>query len=550
MLDMSHNVLLSRAASYALAAALLSFAGARPLSAQGVGGPPRGSQRTLSLDDALSVAERASEDVGIARAGLDRARGEQQRARSQFLPQIGGTASYTRALASEFDDISFGPPDTRQPCRVFVPPGSGPSTGERLDSLERALALATDCRPTGGGGIDFSNLPFGRENTWRVGLDVSQPLFAGGRIVAQNRIATAGRRNAEIEFASTRAQVVLDVVQAYYDAVLTDRLYGIAQATLQQAETTLTQTRLARQVGTQPEFELLRAQVTRDNQLPVLVQRRTDREIAYLRLKQLLEIPLDEPLTLTSGLGDSLVATPARLASRTVVTPDTATEGRAPVRQAEELLHVQEGLLRVARSQRLPAVSVFSQYGRVGYPAGGVPAWNEFNSNWNVGVTLSLPLFTGGRIRGDELVARANLDEQRLRLQQVRELTTLDTRTALAQHEAAEASWQASAGTAEQAARAYQIAEVRFSEGISTQTELSDSRILLQQAQANRALAARDLQVARARLALLKDLPLAGLSGGASAPRGQQSPEPQGQQRPPQQSADQSQERFTGAGSP
>ena len=54
------------------------------------------------------------------------------------------------------------------------------------------------------------------------------------------------------------------------------------------------------------------------------------------------------------------------------------------------------------------------------------------------------------------------------------------------------------------------IANVRFEEGVSTQTELADARILLQQAQANRAQAARDLQLARIRLALLPALPLSG----------------------------------------
>ena len=45
-------------------------------------------------------------------------------------------------------------------------------------------------------------------------------------------------------------------------------------------------------------------------------------------------------------------------------------------------------------------------------------------------------------------------------------------------------------------------------EGLSTQLELTESRVLLQQARANRAQAARDFQVARLRLTLLKDLPL------------------------------------------
>jgi hypothetical protein len=93
-------------------------------------------------------------------------------------------------------------------------------------------------------------------------------------------------------------------------------------------------------------------------------------------------------------------------------------------------------------------------------------------------------------------------------LQDTRERAALDTHDALERLQAAEASWQASAGTVEQATRAYTIGEIRFKEGISTQLELDDARILLQQARANRAVAARDLLVARARVTLLPDLPL------------------------------------------
>jgi hypothetical protein len=51
---------------------------------------------------------------------------------------------------------------------------------------------------------------------------------------------------------------------------------------------------------------------------------------------------------------------------------------------------------------------------------------------------------------------------------------------------------------------------------LSTQIELNDARILLEQAVTNRALAARNLQVARVKLALLPDLPLQ-TTGSASA---------------------------------
>jgi outer membrane protein TolC len=92
-------------------------------------------------------------------------------------------------------------------------------------------------------------------------------------------------------------------------------------------------------------------------------------------------------------------------------------------------------------------------------------------------------------------------------------MAQLDARSTQLQLAAALAAWQASAGTEEQADRAYQIADIRYREGISTQTELNDLRIQLAQAQANRAQAARDLQVARMRLALLPSLPLGAATG-------------------------------------
>ncbi len=490
--------------------------------------------RPLSLDDAIRAAERSSEDILIARAGLTRATGQRYKARSQFLPQIYGTASYTRTLKSQFEAFNTGNDTTGGPasCSDFTPDTTAPLS-ERVRLLERALG----CSSTNGLFGSFSKVGFGAANQYNLGLSVSQNLFAGGRLRAQYREAQAAEESARVALASARAQVLLSVVEAYYDAVLSDRLLQIAQATLAQAETTLAQTRLARQVGNQPEFELLRAQVTRDNQVPVVLQRRTDREQAYLRLKQLLNLPLEDTLELTTTLGDTVTAPSVRLTSLLEAPPDTSVAERAPVRQAEQTVIAQRNAATAARAQRIPTLTISSDFGRVAYPAAGIPNWNQFLTNWTVTASIRVPLFTGGSIRGDEMIASANLREAEARLQQTRELAALDTRIALAQLRTAEAQFAASEGTAGQAERAYRIAQLRYQEGISTQTELSDSRIQLQQAQANRAQAARNLQVARVRVALLRDLPL-GATTGTSMPAGSTAPllpVPVTPQQPPSQ---------------
>src|SRR6185312_4310051 len=68
---------------------------------------------TLSLDDALRIAQSASQTIDIARAGVTRATGSRYQARSQFFPQLNGTAGYTRTLKSQFQSFSTAPaPDT------------------------------------------------------------------------------------------------------------------------------------------------------------------------------------------------------------------------------------------------------------------------------------------------------------------------------------------------------------------------------------------------------------------------------------------------------
>jgi len=492
----------------ALCGAALVAAAALPLGAQAAD-----STRRMSLDDALNLAESRSEDIAIAQAGVERARGQEVKAHSGYWPQITGSLSYTRTLKSIFQGLGSDTTGSPPSCASFHPNPSAP-LDQRVALLEQALG----CAPSSGNLFsDFSSVGFGSANQYTLGLQFTQSLFSGGRVGAQVRQAGAQRETAEISLTAARAQLILQVTQAYYDAALSDRLLEIAVATLAQADTTLAQTRVAKNVGNQPEFDLLRAQVTRDNQVPVVIQRRSNRDLAYLRLKQALDLPLDEQVVLTTTLGDTGSAVSSRLAALLASSPDTISSQRAPVREADQAVAADRAALTVAKAQRIPTLTLSSQFGREAFPNSGFPDWSQFRSNWTVTGGIQVPLFTGGSIHGDELVAEANLRESQARQRQTRQLAALDTRDAVSQLEASQAQFAASEGTVEQAVKAYQIAEVRYREGISPQTELSDSRISLQQAQANRAQAARDLQVARVRFALLHDLPIS-TAGAPGAP--------------------------------
>jgi outer membrane protein TolC len=477
-----------------------------------------GAQNTvvrISLDDALRIAEAKSENIAVARAGLSRATGNRMISRSAGLPQLTGTAGYTKTLKSQFDIFAnTAAPDPNAPkslCTPEIPANATPA--ER----QAALDAATTC--SSGGGIDFSSAGFGARNQWALGLNAAWNVYTGGRVSGLNRAAVAQERSATIEVAAQRAQSKFDVAQAYFDAALSDRLVAIAQASLAQTERVLEQTKLGKEVGDVSEFDLLRAQVTRDNQKPALIQAQSNRDVAYLRLKQLLEVPATDSIALATSLDDS---TPAAVTAAAITASRLDAAARAPVRQLEQSVIAQEGLLRAAKAERFPQLQVVSGYQRLYFPNDLFPDFGNARQNWTVGLQASFPLFSGGRLRGDALVAEANLEETRQRLSQTRELSDLDTHVAMTQLEQAQAAYAASAGTAEQARRALEIDQLRYSEGISTQTDLSQSRILFEQATANRAVAARNLAVARLRVQLLTDLPLQpGGSSSVSIPRQQ-----------------------------
>ena len=278
---------------------------------------------------------------------------------------------------------------------------------------------------------------------------------------------------------------------------------------------------LSYKAGRAPEFEWLRARVARDNQRPNVIRAKANRTFAYLRLKQLLEIPSPQAVTVAAELDDATLEPPVRFASQLALVaaaPANQTAlGRVPVEQAVSAVQAREAALRIAKSQRLPYVSLNSAFGEVAYA--GLPGFDDWRTNWTVGASVQIPLFTGGRLKADEISAGADLGEARARQKLAVEIAEAETEAALALLEAAVATWQASAGTVEQATRAYDIADLRYREGISTQLELLDARLVLQLAQVNRAQAARDVQVARARVALLPDLPLGSAAIDAAAGR-------------------------------
>lgn len=408
----------------------------------------------LTLPQAVERALSSGEEMRRARSQVREADGQVTEALAGALPQITGSVVYTRQFASIFEDLS------------------GDTTIAPL----------------------FRNSPFGAANTWNVELKATQLLWSGGKVGAGLKAAKAYRRGATAQSDETAADIAFRVKRAYLDAAVATRLVQIARAGYDQAHDHLTQVQRFQQAGTRAEYDLLRAQVDVANQEPIVVAAENGQTLALLELRRLVNIPTDRPLELTTPL----LAADGTLPVAIVDSLGPAT--RSAVAAAEAAVVVRQQMVRVARADRLPTLSVGTTLSNQAFPQEVSPFDARFRRNWNAEVRLSVPLFLGMRTVGSVRRAEAVLEQARAERDQVVEQVGLDVAQARAELDRAQALVGARRATVRQAQRAQHLASVRYANGMSTQLEVTDARLLAQQAETNEVQAARDYLFALAQL--------------------------------------------------
>jgi outer membrane protein len=464
---------------------VLALVSAMPAAAQ-----ERVDSVELSLTAALSLALERSEEVRVAEQQVRVATAQVRTARSSLLPQINTQVGYTRTLRSVFQGTGFEIPDS-----LRFEPDSMAALAERIAYLERntpnaALSALGDL---------FGNLPFGREHAWLAAATVNQPLFSGGRIVSGVQLARHAETAAEASLAEARADISLQVRRTYYGALLAQEAEEIVEASVALAGEHLARVRLLLETGQASELDALRAEVELENLRPQLVQARNARELASLNLKRLVNLPIDASLRLTTDLSgaDPALPDPADVLLPTLAEAEPQLDRRAAIAAAEQQVAMRREQVDIARGAFLPNVNLQANLSRQAFPSGFVPG--DWQDDWTVGFVVQWPLFQGFR-RGAEVdAAQAQVRQAELQADQLREGVRLEYEQAQGELEQARAQITAATRTVTQATRVYELTELRYTEGLATQLDVSDARLALQQARMNEANAYHDFYLALAR---------------------------------------------------
>jgi outer membrane protein TolC len=410
----------------------------------------------LTLDAAVQRALDQGAEMRVARAVVLDAGGQVREALSAALPQVNGSLTYTRQFASIYQGAAGG--DTSSISKLF------------------------------------KNTPFGAPNAYNLQLQATQLLWAGGKVGAALSAARSFEHAASFQQSETAAEITLRVKETYWDAVLQGQLVMIAVKNLDVARQHLREVQLYQEAGTRAEYDVLRAQVDAANQEPLVVQARNGYDVATLQLKRLLNVPAEQPMVLETALESADETIPV-LAADSVGAPD-----RAGLAAAEATVREQESLVKVARADRWPTLSVTTTYNEQTFPADGSPIGADYVHGWNGEVRLAFPIFTGFRTGARVQQAHAALERARADRDNLRQQVQLQVVGAQGELERARALLVARRQTTRQALRALHLSEVRYTNGMATQLDISDTRVAAAQAAVNQVQATRDYVVALAQL--------------------------------------------------
>ncbi|MGD2121115.1 MAG: TolC family protein [Gemmatimonadota bacterium] len=424
----------------------------------------------LTLEEAVDRALRDSEEIAAARASLAQAEAQVIQARSGAFPQLSSNVIYTRAIKTIFDEAQ-GPPPVSD---TLIPPAFdlNKPPEERFDLLSDLL-------------IDdfigelFRGLPFGRKNTYIATFSLSQPLYVGGKVGAALNVARHFRAAAQDQMEEAEAEIVLQVRGAYLTASLAQRLYRIAVESRRVAEDHFQQVEDFYEAGTASQFDLLRAQVDLENRDPVVTQAENGATLALLELKRLVNISASRPLRLVTEVQPTLSQVNEAQLKRMILE-------RPALSAAQEAVSMRQEAIKIARGDRLPTVALQGTMGFQGFPDNALPpGFDQWRKDWSVALTLSVPIFDGFRTRGQVDQAQADLKVAQLEESQLKEALELQLEAALAEYRSVRAQIEARRQTVLLAEETLELADTRFANGLSTQLEVSDAALLLDQARVN-----------------------------------------------------------------
>lgn len=399
----------------------------------------------ISLEKAVEIALSENPTVKVADREIEKKKYAQKGSYAPLFPQINLTADYNRTLKKQvmYMDNAF---------EIDIPgvelPPSDPNKG----------------------------IEVGRNNNWSGGVNFSMPLIAP-TLWKSLEISAIDVELAIESARSSKISMVNQVKRSFYGVLLAQDSYNVFKTSYDNAVMNYNDVNEKYTQGTVAEYDLIRADVQVKNIEPSMLQAENALALALWQLKALLGMNLEIPISCTGSLTNYEQEMYADYMST-----DTSLVNNSDLKQIGIQTRQLSKTLQMQKFEYLPTLSFSGLYQFTSMN-------NDFKFNtykWNpysmVGVSLSIPIFSGGQRKYKVAQTRVSLEQIRLQHQDLERNLQLAVKQYMDNMKTCVKQFNASQKAVKQAEKGYMISQKRYETGMATLLELNDADLALTQA--------------------------------------------------------------------
>lgn len=394
----------------------------------------------LNLEDAMQRAFNTNPAITIAGYERDSARASYNAARSSKWISISG--SHTTQRGGSNDNVTTG--------NSWIWDGTA----------HKQVAWANTSKQIGN---QHSNT-----------VSASMPIYTGGKLSGTIKQAKAGYLISEQGLQKAYNDMRATVTNGYFDMLQADNMQKLGRESVERLADHLKNVEAQYEVGVVAKVDVLRSQVELANAKQSLIKAENAYQIAEANLNKIVGLPMDTQLK----LDNILVYAPYENDMQYCL--DYAAMHRPELEQAKQNVEAAKGALRVAISGHMPQIA-----------ASASQNWNDSNwpgdenGNWGVGVQVTMNIFDSGVTTSKIHGAEADLAKAHETYRDTVDAVNLDVRSNYLNLREAEKRIDTTKLAVSQAEEDYRIAQLRYMNGVGTNTDVLDAQVALTDAKTN-----------------------------------------------------------------
>ena len=444
------------------------------------------SQTVLTLQECRDKALENNQQSKISREKLAAAEYDKKAAFANYLPKVSATGAYLH----NSENISLVS-DDQSAALTNLGTNMATSIGSRLPGLMSDPALANIIQnspavqqmigklQTGeiATALNEIGADFAKEfemdiaNVYLGALTIEEPLYAGGKIRAYNKVTAYAKELAEAQMSGEDQKVIVSVDEAYWQIVSIANKLKLTEKYVELLRKLNTDVEKMRGEGLATQADQFSVKVKLNDGEMKLLKARNGLALSKMLLCQLCGMDLHTDIMLADETNENLTVP----ADTVIYTQEEIDENRVELKSLKLATEMYNQKVSIVRADYLPTVALLGSY-TLTNPSAQNGFQNKFGDMLSVGVVARIPLFHFGEGMNKVNKAKAEARIAQYQLDEARNKITLQVTQYEQRIKEADSRLELASGNMENAEENLRMANIGFKEGYLASTSVLEAQ--------------------------------------------------------------------------